>query len=75
MPVVEPGVPADMVPVQVRAHHIVDILGLDPDACEIGEIRRAHPMKLRARRAVFVVAEAGVDQDRVCPVLTTNYES
>ena len=66
-PIVEPSVPADMVPVQMRAHHVVDILGLDSDACEIGEIRCVHPMKLGPRRALLVVAEAGVDQDRVLP--------
>jgi len=54
-----------MVPVQVRAHDIVDILGLNPDACEIGEVRCAHPKKLRPRRALLVVAEARIDQDRV----------
>src|SRR5262245_51177838 len=64
-PIVEPGVPADMVPVQMRAHHIIDILGLDPYRREVSEIRRAHPMKLRPCRALLVVAETGVDQNRV----------
>src|SRR5882672_2426560 len=47
------------------AHDIVDIIRLDPDTGEIGEIRRAHSMKLRPRRALLVIAEAGIDQDRV----------
>src|SRR5262249_33299352 len=63
--IVKPGVPADMIPMQVCAHHIIDVLRLNPDAGKIGEIRCAHPMKLRTCRAFLVVAEAGVDQDRV----------
>src|SRR5262249_20210835 len=65
--VVEPSVPADMIPGQMRAHHIINVFGLDPDAGEIREIRRAHPMKLRPGRALLVVAETRVDQDRVLP--------
>ena len=67
--VFEPGVPADMIPVQMRAHHVIDILDTDAGAGEIGEKGAPQPMKLRPRRTLLVVAEAGIDQDRVMPGL------
>src|SRR5262249_55082153 len=65
----EPRVPTDMVPMQVSAHHIIDVLDRDPDAGEVGDIGSAQPMKLRAGRALLVVAETGIDQDRMVPGL------
>src|SRR5215472_15652231 len=67
--VLEPGIPADMVPMQMRAHHVVDIFDCDPGSAEIGDIRRAQPMKLRPARALLVVAEAGINEDSVPPGL------
>ena len=46
-PVFEPGVPTDMIPVQMRAHHIVHLLGLDPGGGQIGKIGGAQPVELR----------------------------
>ena len=68
-PVFEAGVPADMIPVQVRAHHVVDILDLDSCVCEVSEVGCSQPVKLRPRRTLLVIAEAGIDQDRVMPGL------
>jgi hypothetical protein len=57
--VVEPRVPTDVVPVEMGAQHIIDSLG------EVGKIMAAQPMELRPLWSLFVVAEAGIDQDRV----------
>ena len=54
--VLEPRVPADMIPMQVGAHDVIDVLRLDPDAGEVGEVGRTHPMELGSRRALLVVA-------------------
>ena len=64
-PVLETGIPAHVVPVQMRAHDVIDFLGLHPGAGEIGEEGRTQPVELRPRRALLVVAEAGIDQDGV----------
>src|SRR2546430_17662822 len=64
-PVFEARVPADMIPVQVRAHHVVDILDVDSCVCEIGEEGSSQPVELRPRRTLLIIAEAGIDQDRV----------
>src|SRR5579884_1048106 len=63
--VAQPRIPADMVPVQVRAHDVIDLFRPDPGGGEVVEKRRAHAVPLRPGRAVLVVADAGVDQDRV----------
>ena len=68
-PIFEPGVPADMVPVQVGAHHIVDTLDTDAGAGEIGDIGAAQPMELRPGRTLLIIAEARIDQDRMVPGL------
>ena len=65
MPVFEPCVPADVVPVQMRAHDIVDLFGPDPGGREIGDVGGTQPVELWPGRALLVVAEAGIDQDRV----------
>ena len=67
--VVEPGVPADMVPMEMRAHHVIDRFGRHPGGGEIGEIGALHTVELRPGRPLLVVAEAGIDQDRVTPGL------
>ena len=54
-----------MIPMEVGAHHIVDVLGPHAGAGEIGDIRSAQPMELRPGRTFLVVAEAGIDQDRM----------
>jgi len=64
-PVFEPGIPADMIPVQMSAHHIVDTVDTDPGAGEIGDIGGAQPVELRPGRTLLVVAEARIDQDRM----------
>jgi hypothetical protein len=58
-------VPADMVPVQVRAHNVIDFFRLHPEPRQIVDERGAHAVELRPARAFLVVADAGVDQDRV----------
>ena len=68
-PVFESGVPANMIPVQVRAHHVVDIFDLDACVCEIGEEGGPQPVKLRPCGTLLVIAKAGIDQDRVTPGL------
>ena len=61
----ETGVPPDMVPVQVRAHHEIDVLRLDPDAGQIVNKRAFHAVELRPGRTLLVIADTGIDQDRV----------
>src|SRR4030095_3219662 len=58
-------VPADMIPVQVGAHHVVDILDPDPRMCEVCCVMAPQPVKLRPGRALLVIAEAGIDEDGV----------
>jgi len=67
--VFEPGIPTNMVPMQVGAHHIIYILDLDPGFGQICDVRGAEAVKLRASWPLLVVAEAGIDQDRVVPGL------
>ena len=61
----KPGVPADMVPMQMRAHDVVDVFRLDPEAGQILDEWALHAVELRPGGALLVVADAGVDQDRV----------
>ena len=64
--VLQPRVPPDMVAVQMRAHHEVDVLDPEP-----GRLERLHPVGVvllvpgRPQREVLVVADAGIDQDVV----------
>jgi hypothetical protein len=58
-------VPADMVPMEVRAHHVIDLFGPNSEPGEILDERAVHAVELRPARALLVVADAGVDQDRV----------
>src|SRR5215470_20354248 len=67
--VFELGIPADMVPMQMRAHHIVDLFDVDPRPGEVGDVRRMQPVKLRPARALLVVAKARIYDDRVPPGL------
>jgi hypothetical protein len=52
---------------EMGAHHVVNGLGADAGCDQIGEITAAQPMELRPCRPLLVVAEAGIDQDRVMP--------
>jgi hypothetical protein len=61
--VLEFGVPADMIDMQVGAHHHVDLVGLDARCLQPLEVLRLHQMPLGPMRARLVVADAGVDQD------------
>ena len=61
--VVEPRVPADMVDMQMRAHHHVDLLRPHAGRGEALEIGRVELVPDRPLRARLVVADAGVDQD------------
>ena len=54
-----------MIPVQMGAHHIVDLLGLDTEPGEIIDKRTVHAVELRSRRALLVIADAGIDEDGV----------
>ena len=61
----EARVPADMVPVQMGAHDKIDLFRLDPDPREVVGERGAHAVELRPRRPLLVVADAGIDEDRM----------
>ena len=64
--VLEPRVPADMVDVQVRAHHVVDVVDAEAGGREVLlEAVALHHVPERPRRPRLVVADAGVDQDVV----------
>ena len=64
--VVEPGVPADMIDVQVRAHDVVDVVHAEPGGGEVLLVAVArHHVPDRPGRTRLVVADAGVDQDVV----------
>jgi hypothetical protein len=61
-----PRVPADMVGVQMRAHHIVDVVDRQPDGRQflLEAVAIEHVPK-RPGRARLVVADAGIDQNVV----------
>ena len=63
--VLQPRVPADMVDVQMGAHHEVDLLGLDARLAQTLEILGVQHVEARHARPGLVVAAAGIDQDRV----------
>ena len=63
--VLQPRVPADMVDVQMGAHHEVDLLGLDARLAQTLEILGVQHVEARHARPRLVVAAAGIDQDRV----------
>ena len=64
--VLEPGIPADMVAVQVGAHDVVDVGDGEPGGGEVALIAVArHAMPERPLRPLLVIADAGVDQDGV----------
>ncbi len=65
--VLEPGVPADMIDMQVGAHHHVDLVGLDAGCLQPLEILGLHQMPFGPMRARLVVADAGIDQDALAP--------
>ena len=62
--VLELGVPADVIDMQMRAHHEVDRFGLAAAGVQALEERRVELVPARIV-PVLVIAEAGVDQDRV----------
>src|SRR5262245_19558055 len=59
----EPRVPADMVSMEMRAQHIVDVLGRKARGGKVGEIGPILSMVALLVWALIVVARAGVDQD------------
>ena len=61
--VLEPGVPADVVDMQMGAHHHVDLVGLDAGRLQPRQVGRLHQMPFGPVRPGLVVADAGVDQD------------
>src|SRR5580700_3686218 len=65
LPVLEPRIPADMVPVQVRTHDKIDVFRLDADTSQIVDERGFDAVELRAGGTLLVIADAGIDQDRV----------
>src|SRR5262249_30356398 len=62
-------VPADMIVVKVRAHHVVDVLGSRPGGSKPFEIRRVEHVPERTCRPALVVAAAAIDQDVHLPDL------
>jgi hypothetical protein len=63
-PVDQHRVPPDVVGVQVRAHHPVDRLARESGRRQVGQEGSAALVPARHVRAVLVVADAGVHQDR-----------
>ena len=61
--IVEPRIPADMIDMQVRAQHHVDLFRLHAGRGEPLQIGRVEIVPERAVLAGFVIADAGVDQD------------
>ena len=59
------GVPADVVGVQVGAQHVVDLIGNHARRGQARRVVAAHPVPRRDDAAVAVVADAGVHQDGV----------
>src|SRR5256714_683067 len=59
----KPRVPADMVPMQMRAHDVVDVFRLDPEPGQILDEWALHAVELRPGRALLIVADAGIDPD------------
>jgi hypothetical protein len=45
----------------MRAHHEIDVLGLEPDRGKIGEVWRVDHVKRINAAALFVVAAAGIE--------------
>src|SRR5437588_5268093 len=65
-PVLEPRVPAHVVDMQVRAHHIIDIVDRQPGRREtLLEAIAVHHVPERARRSWLVIANARIDQNIV----------
>ena len=59
----KPRVPADMISMQMRAKHIVDVVGRNTSGGEIREIRPVLPVIAQLVRALLVISRTGVDQD------------
>src|SRR6187399_1354313 len=65
-PILQPRVPADVIPVQMRAHHIIDILEPDTHGLEsLFETVAVHHVPERPCRARLVIADTRIDQDGV----------
>ena len=61
--VVQFRIPADVIDVQMRAHHHVDVFGLCAGRREPFDVGRVEIVPERPMLARFVIADAGVDQD------------
>jgi hypothetical protein len=64
---VEAGVPADVVDVQVRVDHQVDVAGLHAGRGEVVQEAGVEAAPHRGVGPVLVVADAGVDEDGAAP--------
>ena len=62
-PVAQHRIPADVVGMQVRAQHQVDVLGRDAGGAQALQIRRVELMEAMRPRPVLVIAAAGIEQD------------
>jgi len=65
-PVLQSGIPAHVVGMQVRAEHEVDVFRRDPERAEAGQegvLRVIALVPARLARARLMLADAGVDQD------------
>ena len=63
-PADQPRVPADVIGVEVGAHHEVDVFRSEADGGEVVEIAGRGPVRPgRVEAALLVVADAGIDQD------------
>ena len=52
-----------MISMQMRAKHIVDVVGRNTSGGEIREIRPVLPVIAQLVRALLVISRTGVDQD------------
>ena len=61
---VEPGIPADMIGMKVRAHHDVDVVRRASGRRQSGDVAGAAALvPIRPGRPLLVLADAGIDED------------
>ena len=61
----QPRIPANMIDMQMCAHHEIDLFGLHPGSGKVCQIRVVHLVPHRPRRAFLVIPDTGIHQDRV----------
>ena len=61
----EPGVPANMIHMQVGTEDKIDILWGDASGSEMTKPGRLHAVPVPIRHALFIIADTAIDQDIV----------